>query len=387
MLPLLPLYVGYLAGNTRRTDENGKMMYDRKTVMLHTIFFVLGISTAFFLLGFSFSAVGQFFGKYKDIFTVVGGIIIVFLGLLQLGVLNLDFLNRDFRLNVKNDIKKMNPFTAFVMGFTFSFAWTPCVGPALSSVLLMASSSGSAVGGVLLVALYALGFVIPFLALGLFTAQVLEFLKKKRKILSYAVKAGGALLVIIGILMMTGWINSVNVWLSGGSTAGEGNSTSSSQQTTGESDNIYDFTLYDQYGTKHTLSDYKGKVVFLNFWTTWCGYCKEEMPDIQKLYEEYGCNKGDVVFLGVAMPSSDDNPQNADGTKKSIEKFLSENEYTFPVVFDTTGNVAETYMVHSFPMTFLIDKEGELYGYASGMMTEEMMINAIEQTMSGEREK
>ena len=403
VLPLIPLYIGYLAGNAKYTNSEGKTFYRRKTVMLHTLFFVLGISFAFFLLGFSFSIVGQFFGKYKNVFTVIGGIIILFLGLMQLGVLNLNFLQRERRINMKIDVKKMNSVTAFVMGFTFSFAWTPCVGPALSSVLLMASSTGSTGGGVVLILFYALGFVIPFLLLGLFTAQVLEFLKKKRHILTYAIKAGGALLVIVGIMMMTGWINSINKFFAGNNAGGADNneitssqsssevseSTSSSSDT--ESDNSaeqsrYYFDLYDQYGNRHKLSDYKGKVVFLNFWTTWCGYCKKEMPDIQKLYEEYGYNKEDVVFLGVAMPSGKDNPQNADESQETIEKFLNDSGYTFPVIFDTTGELAENYFVNSFPTTFLIDKEGEVFGYVNGMLNEEMMHSVIEQTMTGKRE-
>ncbi len=391
VLPLIPLYMGYLAGNAKYIDSEGKTIYRRTTVMLHTLFFVLGISFAFFLLGFSFSAVGQFFSEYKNIFTVVGGVIILFLGLLQLGVLNLSFFQRERRLNLKLNIKNMNPVTAFVMGFTFSFAWTPCVGPALSSVLLMASSSGSAAAGILLVLLYALGFVIPFLILGLFTAQVLEFLKRRKKVLSYAIKAGGALLVIIGVLMMTGWINSINSFFAG-SPGNSSDISSSSQENSSDSSALddadrFDFNLYDQYGNQHRLSDYRGKVVFLNFWTTWCGYCKEEMPDIQKLYEEYGYNKEDVVFFGVAMPRSDDNPKNPDVTQEQIEKFLSENKYSFPVIFDTTGLMAESYWVDSFPTTFLIDREGQPFGYVSGMLTEDMMRSAIEQTLSGEKQE
>ncbi len=393
VLPLIPIYLSYLAGNAKYTDEEGRIFYKRTTVMLHTVFFVLGISFAFFLLGISFSAVGHFFSEYKNIFTVIGGIIILFFGLMQLGVLNLKFLQSERRLNIKTDVKKMNPVTAFVMGFTFSFAWTPCVGPALSSVLLMASSAGSAAAGLLLVLLYALGFVIPFLALGLFTAQVMNFLKRRKKVLMYAVKAGGAMLVIIGILMMTGWINSLNTLFSStGSSSGDTSSSQSQSQTSDSStaedewDYSLNFTLYDQYGNTHSLEDYKGKVVFLNFFATWCGPCNMEMPDIQKLYEEYGYNEKDVVFLGVAMPKSEQNPNNADVSQDEIKAFLEERGYTFPVVFDTTGKVSESYWVDAFPTTYLIDKEGEIFGYVSGMLSEENMRSAIEQTITGERE-
>ena len=107
----------------------------------------------------------------------------------------------------------MNPLVAFFMGFTFSFAWTPCVGPALSSVLIMASGTGSNLMGNLLVAIYTIGFTLPFLLLGLFTTQVLNFLKSHQKLLKYAVKVGGALLILIGFMTFTGWMNSFSKYL------------------------------------------------------------------------------------------------------------------------------------------------------------------------------
>src|SRR5699024_9868920 len=95
--------------------------------------------------------------------------------------------------------KNVNPLIAYIMGFTFSFGWTPCVGPALSSVLILASGAKTALIGNLLVLLYAIGFILPFILLGLFTTQVLNFLQKKN-IMKYAVKVGGVLLIIIGIM-------------------------------------------------------------------------------------------------------------------------------------------------------------------------------------------
>ena len=115
--------------------------------MLHTVFFVLGISAVFFLLGFSFTALGQFFGAHRRAFTVVGGILILILGLFQLGVFRLPFLQGERKIHLDLRGKEMTPVTAFVMGFTFSFAWTPCVGPALSSVLILASNSATALQG------------------------------------------------------------------------------------------------------------------------------------------------------------------------------------------------------------------------------------------------
>ena len=119
----------------------------------------------------------------------------------------------------------MNPAVAFLFGFTFSFAWTPCVGPALGSVLIMATSAGSSAQGFLLIGVYTLGFVLPFLAVGLFTGSLLDFFKKHQKAVRYTVKAGGVLMILMGVMMLTGWMNGFTSYLSG--LGGAGTSASS----------------------------------------------------------------------------------------------------------------------------------------------------------------
>lgn len=125
--------------------------------------------------------------------------------------------------------------------------------------------------------------------------------------------------------------------------------------------------------------------MFLNFWATWCPPCQNEMPDIQQLYEDYGLNQEDLVVLGVANPRSEENPYNQDVSEEEVEAFLTERGYTYPVVMDTTGEVFQGYGVTSFPTTFMIDRDGNVFGYITGMLTRSMMDSIIEQTMSGER--
>ena len=137
-----------------------------------------------------------------------------------------------------------------------------------------------------------------------------------------------------------------------------------------------DFTLTDQNGNVHTLSDYKGQTVFLNFWATWCPPCRSEMPEIQKLYEEYGYNEGELVVLGIAAPDI-----GQEGDIASITAFLSENEYTFPVVMDSQGTVTFIYGIRAYPTTFMISEDGSIYGYVEGALTEDLMHSIVEQTM------
>ena len=404
VIPLIPIYMSYLAGNARQVLPDGSQRYQRGKVFLHTLFFVLGISFAFFLLGFSFSALGKFFHRYQTVISTVGGCIIIALGLYQLGVFRIGALERERRINAALNLKKMNPLLALVLGFTFSFAWTPCVGPALSSVLIMASSANTALAGNLLVLVYALGFVIPFLILGLFTAQALNLLERHKKALKYTVKAGGVILILIGIFTITGWMNGITGYLNGlggglTESPNAGEQTDGSQQQdqlqpeqkpTAERDpnamSAFDFTLTDQYGNTHTLSDYKGKVVFLNFWATWCPPCRGEMPHIEQLYLDYGKNTGDVIFLGVANPKSAQSPQSQDVTIPEIKTFLQDNGYTFPTVFDESGDLFYDYQITAFPTTFMIDQNGDIYGYVPGALTKTQMEDIIQKTMTGKRE-
>ena len=197
ILPLIPIYISYLAGNSKKVSGDGIITYERREVFLNTVFFVLGISTVFFILGLSFTTLGRILNSYKVIISRISGIIIIFLGLFQLGLFNFGFLNREFKIKAKINFNNMNPSVAYIMGFTFSFAWTPCVGPALSSILLLASSAKTTILGNMLVLVYALGFIIPFLILGIFTTQALNFIKKNKKIVQYTIKVGGVIMVIM----------------------------------------------------------------------------------------------------------------------------------------------------------------------------------------------
>lgn len=399
VLPLVPLYVSYLAGGARKVGEDGTIRYPRGKVMVNTLFFVLGISFTFFLLGFGFTALGQFFSGNRLWFARISGMVMILFGLYQFGLFGpSDTLAREHRLPLRLNQWAMNPLTALTLGFTFSFAWTPCVGPTLGSVLLMASSAGSSNTGFLLIGVYTLGFVIPFLAVGLFTRAVLGFFQRHQRVVRYTVKVGAALLILMGVMTLTGYMNGITGYLS---SAGGGQSTQSQENSSGDvslpqesggsdSDEVPaipapDFTLVDQNGETHTLSDYRGKTVFLNFWATWCGPCQNELPDIQKLYESYGSNEGDLVVLGVANPKSKDYPNNQDKTQAEVEGFLQKNGYSFPVVMDTTGEVFSAYGISAFPTTFMIDSEGNLFGYVVSQLTGEMMESIVQQTMTGQR--
>lgn len=385
VLPLIPIYIGYLSGGTGQIGEDGRIHFKRSKVLFHTVFFVLGVSFAFFLLGLGFSAMGNFLKENQIWFARIGGVIVILFGLYQMGFLGKSyFLGKERRLPFKMDLLAMSPVTALVMGFTFSFAWTPCVGPALASVLLMTASAATKVTGFLYIAVYTAGFVLPFLAVGLFTTTLLEFFKSHMKVVHYTVKIGGILMIFMGILMLTGKMNAVSGALSSTETQEEATEAESEEEEEAAEEvktiPAIDFTLKDQYGNTHTLSDYKGKTVFLNFWATWCSPCRAEMPDIQKLYEEFQQEEEDIVILGVAAPSL-----GREKSEEGIKGFLEENGYTYPVVMDTEAEAFQAYGINSFPTTFMIDKDGNVFGYIPGQLSEETMRDIIGQTVDGKR--
>lgn len=140
-----------------------------------------------------------------------------------------------------------------------------------------------------------------------------------------------------------------------------------------------DFTTVDLEGNEVKLSDFKGKYVFLNFWATWCTYCKEEMPAIQKTFEEYEIDKQEVVFLIV----------NVGETKETIQTYLdgSETKYSFKILMDENKEIASMYNISAFPTSFYIDQEGNVLGYVPGAMKEEDMKKNMELMTKGKVEK
>ena len=443
VLPLVPLYLSYLAGglNLAAESENNQSGVmpgisekrgkggKRLRLFLRVLCFTVGISGALFVLGLGASAAGSFFREQRMLFARIGGILIILFGLYQIGVFGSSrLLGKEHRIPLRLEKMTMSPVTALIMGFTFSFAWTPCVGPALTSVLLMAGSAQTSFKGFLLIGVYTLGFILPFLAAGIFTAQLLGFFRKHMKVVRYTVKIGGAIMIVMGVLMFTGKMNDITGYLSAfqgsedvgdddsdgeDTTDAEGNGTEGSgdsgeKERTGSEDGDgadsgsggtdsdedaedgdasaipapgYDMELTDQFGEVHTLSEYKGKVIFLNFWATWCGPCRNEMPDIQKLYEEYSAKGEDAeaVILGIAGPEI-----GQEGTREEIADFMNENGYTYPVLMDETGELFSQYGISAFPTTFMIDREGNVYGYVTGQMTEDIMRSIIDQTLNGQ---
>ena len=377
VLPLLPVYFGYLSGGTAERNPDGSLRFDRGRVMRNTLFFGLGISAAFFLLGTGASAAGSALINHRKWITRAGGILMILFGLYQSGLLGeWGFLARERRLPFRFQTMAASPVMAFVLGFVFSFAWTPCVGPLLGSVLILAAAEPEK--GAVMILLYTLGFVIPFLLSGLFSETVLNLVKKHKGVMAFTVKAGSILMIALGMLLFTGKLDGTGTAAPQQSATEntQENATKSEQQTNNEIAAI-PFSLTDQYGKKHNLADYKGKIIFLNFWATWCPPCRAEMPDIQKLYERSPQEGPDaVIVLGVAAPEL-----GSETDKEGIKEFMAKNGYTYPVLMDTKGKLFEAYGIRAIPATYLIGRRGNIIGRVQGALSAENIEKIIQQVL------
>ena len=377
VLPLLPVYLGYLSGGTGDRMADGTLRFEQGKILRNTICFVIGISAAFFMLGMGASVVGSFLVGQQHVITRVGGGIMILFGLYQIGLLGRwEFLAKERRLPFSPGTMAASPFMALLLGFVFSFAWTPCVGPMLGSVLILAAAEPGK--GMVMIMFYTLGFVIPFILLGLFSGTVLGLLKRHSNIMKYTVKAGGVLMILLGLLLCSGQLQAGGEAASR-NPAGKTDAAQNAQRAAETNHKVaaVPFELKDQYGKTHTLSEYKGKVIFLNFWATWCPPCRAEMPDIQKLYERSPKEgEGAVIVLGVASPKLGNEKDEA-----GIKAFMDKNGYTYPVLMDAKGELFSAYGIRAIPTTFMIDREGNVYGRVQGALSGENIDKVVKQTL------
>lgn len=209
ILPLLPVFIAQLGGVTPGSDAKAVKL-GRVQIHPHlignTLFFILGISFVFVLLGFGAGAIGNVINT--SWFIIICGAIVVVFGIFQTGVFNLLFMQREKRLSISTHGKK--GFTsAFVLGFTFSFGWSPCIGPILAAVLSLSASEGSSLQGGGYMLIYALGLAIPFLILSFFSDLLVGRLRALNKHLPKLKVISGILLIVMGVLLMTNNLNSI----------------------------------------------------------------------------------------------------------------------------------------------------------------------------------
>lgn len=207
VVPLIPMYVGFLAGDLEKGSAKGV-----PSLYLNAFGFLVGLMGVFIALGAVASTVGGVLLTNQEILRRASGILIALLGVFQMGLFKISFLTRTRQMRVRYRGSRF--MTAVLMGMAFSFGWTPCVGPILASVLLYAASQETLTRGILLLIAYSLGFIVPFVASTLLMERVGMWLDRSQAWLEGLKKASGALMVVIGILIYTNYLSRIIGWLS-----------------------------------------------------------------------------------------------------------------------------------------------------------------------------
>ncbi len=205
IIPVIPMYLAYFADE----DLGQRKRRFFSPPMIKAVLFVCGLSTVFIVLGFGAGALGSIL--YGDWFLIACGIIVIILGIHQTGLIQFSFLQGERRLNLKRS-KKVDYFGSYLLGLTFSFGWTPCIGPVLAAVLGLSATEGNVLYGGFLMAMYSLGLMIPFLLVAIFSETLLLKIKGIYKHMSKIKIAGGVIIIVMGILLMTNQVGSITAW-------------------------------------------------------------------------------------------------------------------------------------------------------------------------------
>ena len=209
VLPIVPPYLAYMGGVSVSDMEDEAA--SRRRVLLAAMFFVLGLSTVFLLLGFAFSAIGRIFLHFQDWFTIIAGIVVMIFGAHFIGVYRIGFLDREARIQTGD--RGGSAFGAYVLGLAFAFGWTPCLGPILGTILGLAASEASLTRGTVLLASYALGLGMPFLLVAAFFPRLKGPMAWMKRNMDRIERFSGLLLWTVGLMMLTGQFTTFSWWL------------------------------------------------------------------------------------------------------------------------------------------------------------------------------
>ena len=206
VLPLVPSYVTFITG--MGLDDVSKA---RRAALTHALLFVLGFSFIFVALGAGASAFGQLLREYRVWLARVGGVLMVAMGLWMLGVITVGALQQERRIHLSD--KPLGYLGTIVVGIAFGAGWTPCLGPTLGAILLLAANETALAKGILLLTAYSAGLAVPFLVSALAIDRFLGFFQSFRKSIGTVNRVAGGLLVVVGVLMFTGWFERLAAYL------------------------------------------------------------------------------------------------------------------------------------------------------------------------------
>ncbi|MFQ5694741.1 MAG: cytochrome c biogenesis protein/redoxin, partial [Terriglobia bacterium] len=327
-------------------------------------------------MGASASAVGGFLIDYKSILYKIAGVIIIFFGVFLLGLIKIPTLYREKRYHGQTGTGKVG---TFLLGLAFAFGWTPCIGPILGALLLLAATKETVTQGVFLLSLYSLGLGVPFFLTAIGLNKFLSFYQGFRRHLLWVERTAGVLLIAVGLLVASNQLT----WLS--SYFGAFATLDGLLQETVAGDELGSIevnvtpeperpfapavVLPTRDGGTFNLSEYQGQVVVVNFWASWCAPCRLEIPFFNKTFHEYQAQG--VQFVGISVDA---------GGWSDVEEFqASGTPIEYLVALDENQSTAEGFGgLPGLPVTVFLDRQGRIAYKHIGITDIDTLKGAIE---------
>jgi len=355
VLPLVPGYVSLISGisidRLKRPDQGGSL---KGWVVMNSLAFNAGLSLIFLSLGAAAGFIGS--SVLSSVWVrIIGGVVIIVFGVHMIGLLKIPALYRDTR--VFSNEKPRGLIGSLILGVAFAAGWTPCVGPILGGILGLAATSGGWKEGLVLSSFYAAGLALPFLLTGLGINQFLSFYANFRRHLHKVEIVSGVILILLGGSIATGYAtrlasSHVAALLPNLESRLDLRAPRTTNSEVNAVKNNFEFApqieLTTVDGNHWKLSDLRGRVVLLNFWASWCGPCREEIPELNEL--QHDLDKKGLSVVGVSWDDSAD----------AVREFEREIPQKYQVVLG--GEIVQSRFksIGSLPTTLIIDREGRV---------------------------
>jgi cytochrome c-type biogenesis protein len=375
VLPLVPGYLSLMSGVSidHLKGEGGSRAAALRAVIANSIAFNIGLSVIFIALGATAGLVGSSVLSNPWI-RIIGGLVIIVFGLHLIGLLKIKYLYRDTRQFSSE--KPRGILGSLTLGIAFAAGWTPCIGPILGGIMALAATSGGWKGGFVLATFYSAGLAVPFLITGVGINKFLGFYSKFRKHLHKVEVVSGVVLILIGILIATGYSSLLAssrlasmmpnleslLKVSGPAPTTVGNSSFAPAPDV-------EFEALD--GQSVRLSSLRGRVVLLNFWATWCLPCRAEIPEFNILQRDLE-SKG-LSVVGVSVSPVD--------TAESIRSFQKDIKQDYTVLRGAEEIGSRFGNGPGLPVTYIIDREGRIRQKFIGPQTRENFEAAVKRVL------
>jgi len=355
VLPLVPGYLSLISGVSidrlkRPTEDRSSV---RRWVIFNSVAFNVGLSLIFVSLGAAAGFVGASV-LASPWLRVVGGAVIIGFGLQMIGLLKFKSLYKDTRFFSSEKPRGLSG--SLLLGVAFAAGWTPCIGPILGGIIGLAATSGGWKNGLVLSSFYSAGLAVPFLLTGLGINQFLSFYANFRRHLHKVEVVSGVMLILIGSTIASGYatrlassrLASLLPNLESRIKVKSDPVTNSAGSDTGPSEPVPQVELSSLEGQRLKLSDFHGRVVLLNFWATWCGPCRAEIPELNKLQRDFEASG--LAVIGVSW----------DDSASGVREFQKEIRQDYTVLLGGEDAQSKFEEVRSLPTTYVIDRGGRI---------------------------